>query len=441
MRPFITNVYTESLGLFWGLISLMFFVECMRASASQAGRSEARGFALLALVTLTFGELTRMGSMFTIPAFVLWVSVAFASTLSGRVKLFAICSGLVGLTVAVQALLSALYGNPGAVSGGNFAYTFCGLAAGGNWTSCPQIYAAEFGRLATEREQGAFLYAKGLAAISHDPLPMLQRMYENVNELIVELPAFMILSYLRGRLLPWWPVIFLVPGFCWALWYRGTWREMLFWVLFFLSMVASAAIIFADDGWRVFYATWPYVALFASLGAASPGALRFPAPPFKMISVRHGAVLIIILVALIMIAPAATRAFFAADLKPLAAAKGLPVSLETVLIGRTLTGFAVFPDDAPLPRAIPAMHLSEFRRLTDIVGIERDFGKFVDIAATHIPFAFIEAARVSMPGDEQLFIAPVQMLSEPEPTLWNVTFGQELRGPVIRDITLYRPLP
>jgi hypothetical protein len=207
-------------------------------------------------------------------------------------------------------------------------------------------------------------------------------------------------------------------------------------------MVASAMIVFADDGWRVFYATWPYVALFASLGAASPGALRFPASSFKMISLRHGAGLMAVLIALIVIAPAATRASFAGDLKPLTTPNGRqPASLETVLIGRTLTGFAVFPDDAPLPRALPAMHLSDFRRLTDIVGIERDFGKFVDIAAKHVPFAFIEAARVSMSGDEQLFIAPVQMLSEPEPTLWNVTFGQELRGPVIRDITSYRRLP
>jgi hypothetical protein len=267
---------------------------------------------------------------------------------------------------------------------------------------------------------------------------MLGQMLTNISNLAQGLPGFIVLSYERDRDLPWWPLIFLVPGFCWALWYRGTTRELLFWPLFFASIISSAAIVFADDGWRVFYVTWPYVALFVSLGFASPGVLRIPSQWSMPVSLRGGTAFVVLLVSLIMIAPATTRALYGPGLTALAAAKMAP--REAILVGRTLTGFAILPDDAPFPKIIPAMHASDFRRIAARIGIERDFGNFVDAAIQHVPFAFVTAARMDQLGSEQLFIAPVQILSEPRATAWKVTFGQDIRPPLIYEISSYRRL-
>ena len=440
IRPFITSLYTESLGLFWGFVSVMFFVESMR-SFSQSRRNSL-GFAFLALMTITVGEMTRMGSMFTIPAFVLWISLAFSSTVFGRIRLFAIASGLVLLVLGIQAFLSALYASPGTASGGNFAYTLCGLSVAGDWTTCPKLYAGEFSRLTSEDERTAFLFSRALADIAQNPVPMLGQMVRNIGNLIKGLPGFLMFSYLRDRDLSWWPFLFLAPGFYWTLRYRATRGELIFWPLIFLSVIASAAIIFADDGWRVFYASWPFVALFFSLGFAAPGVLLFPAQSFQTVSLRRGTAFVGILICLIVIGPAASRAFYAPGLEGSTDSKVQLNSDEGFLLGRSLTGFAVISDDKPLPLTVPAMHVSDFRRVADRIGIERDFGKFVDVIIKHVPFAFITGARIDNPANqaELLYVAPIEILSRPADAAWKVTLGHETSAAPIRDILAYQPL-
>jgi hypothetical protein len=437
--PFMTTTLTEPLGLFWGLLSVMFFVESMRAASDS---TSSVNFAFLALVTVTLGEMTRMGSLFTVPAFALWISLAFSSTILGRLKLLSIGSALVLLTFGVQTLLGILYGSSSTVVGGNFAFVLCGLTVGGDWMSCPQIYAAELSRLTTEREQVAFLYSRAFEIAAQDPFPMLSQMYRNVLNLIINLPSFMIFGYLRANsFLPWWPFVLLVPGLAWTLRYPAGRRELLFWTLILGSMILSASIVFADDGWRVFYATWPFVALFFALGFSSPGFQHPPAQSVNQVSVRAGTVLVAIFVGLLVVAPAATRTLYGRSLSALATnAQSQPQ--EAILAGRTLTGFAVIADSVPFPKNIPAMHVSDFRRVVDNVGLEKDFGKFVDIAAEHVPFAFVTAARITTPVSqpEQLYIAPVQILDEPLATAWRVTLGPNIPLDYIHEISGYRRL-
>src|SRR5690348_14359968 len=68
-RPFLSTILTEPLGLFWALISVAFTVEAMRLKSVV--------HAFLALTALTCSEVTRMGSLFTVPAFALWIAIAF----------------------------------------------------------------------------------------------------------------------------------------------------------------------------------------------------------------------------------------------------------------------------------------------------------------------------------------------------------------------------
>ena len=447
IQPFITTTLTEPLGLFWGLLSVTFYVECMRASAAPAERN-AIGFAFLALVALTVGEMTRMGSLFTIPAFVLWIALAFSSTFSGRLKLFAIGSGVVLLLGGVQALLFNLYGDASAVTGGNFAFTLCGLTVGGDWTSCTRLYAEDYNRLATEREQVAFLFSKGLAIAAHDPRPMLLQMAKNVYNLVRNSPGFVMFGYLRspaeGRF-PWWPMALLIPGIWWALRSRRSWREALFWTLMLASMAASAAIIFADDGWRVFFTTWPYVALLVSLGFASPGTVRIPVRASNAISLRSGTAAVASLIALTVIGPATARLIYNPDLRALAqesANASNASSEQALLLGRTLTGFAVIPDAEPFPLIIPAMHVSDFRAMMVKIEFDRDYGQFLDAAIKTVPFAFVSAARLNdaVNQPQQIYVAPVRFLSEPNAVVWRVKFDRHIALPNIHEISAYERL-
>src|SRR4051812_1737660 len=99
-----------------------------------------------------------MGSILTIPALCLWIALAFGAKLRERIKLFAAGCVVVALPLLIQSLCARLYGDPATSIGGNFSYTLCGLAVGGDWTTCPKLFAQEFNRLATEPERITFLY-------------------------------------------------------------------------------------------------------------------------------------------------------------------------------------------------------------------------------------------------------------------------------------------
>jgi hypothetical protein len=86
------------------------------------------------------------------------------------------------------------------------------------------------------------------------------------------------------------------------------------------------------------------------------------------------------------------------------------------------------------------MHVSDFRHVIDSVGLERDFGKFMDVAIKHVPFAFIEGAGITRPDEEHLYIAPVEILSEPSAAAWRVTLGQDIRLRFIHDVSAYQRL-
>ena len=104
-----------------------------------------------------------------------------------------------------------------------------------------------------------------------------------------------------------WGLLALIPGLYFALRQRRVHGELALWVLMLSSMVLSASIIFADNGWRVMYVTWPLVALFLSLGFVSPAAVRFPAHFRAVLSERGGVLLIAVVAALAIATPWVTR--------------------------------------------------------------------------------------------------------------------------------------
>jgi hypothetical protein len=439
-HPFLATILTEPLGLLWALLSIMFLVEAMRLHAAR--------YAYLALVALTLAEMTRMGSLFTIPAFLLWIAITFASTLRGRLRHFAIGSALVALVLLIQVFCAFLYGDPTAVIGGNSAYTLCGAALGGDWTSCPHLFAQEFNRLATEREQAAFLFSKATEIILGNPKILLSKIYYNAYTVIAGLPSFILFGYRGGSHLPQeWSLLAFIPGLYFTI--RGKLQrgELLLWILMFASMLVSAAIIFTDDGWRVMYATWPLVALFLSFGLVSSNTVIITPAPRPLLSVGAGISLIAVAVTLVIITPAITRLWPGTELVRISNLDTQQKALQAVnveqatLLGRTLTGFVVIPDGATRPKNVPALYAADFANLVRDTNMEGDYGKFLDDSMKHIPFAFVTGMRANYYGYEELYIAPLEILTEPKAEAWRVTLDSRVQNKFVRTVTAVQRLP
>jgi hypothetical protein len=439
-RPFLPNTLTESLGLIWALLFVTFLVEGMRLGALR--------YAYLALVALTLAELTRMGSVLTVPAFVLWIALAFGTTLSERFRLFATGCVLVLIVLLIQTLFAFLYGDSTSMVGGNFAYTLCGLATiGGDWTTCPRIFAQEFHRLTNERDQSAFLYSKAMELIRSDPMVALRGMYDNVSTIVRGTPDFMVSGYANiSRKMPKLALLALLPGVCLTL-SRGRARgELAFWALVFSSMIASASIIFHDDGWRTMTVTWPLVALFLATGCTSPRTITFGHHLRPLLSARGGAVLISGAIALMLVAPAVTRIWPGRELQNLAKSASTASDKQAILFGRMVNGFLVVPDNVPLPASAPALHVTDFARLIRSVELEKDGrGPFLDFAMRQIPFAFVFGGRINAPAEllevEQIYLAPSEILTGGRASAWQVLLGNRVHNSFVHDVVAIRELP
>ena len=434
-RPFLATLLTEPLGMFWALISISFFVEALRLNS--------RSYALLALAALSFAEIIRMGSLFTVPALALWIVLAFGSSVRDRVASLGLCVGVVACVIAIQSACAALYGSPGTAAGSNFAYTLCGLAAGKDWTACPELFYRQFAGLGTEREQTTFLVTKAMQLVSESPAPMVGRMAANIRDLFTGVPGFLLNGIYTHRPLQEFPFLLaLVPGLYLA-WRKRTRRETAFWLLFVLSLTASAALVFADEGWRAMHATWPFVALFASLGFVSP--LTTSSPSQRPLLSRRGAgYLIGVLAALTLVAPAAAQLWYGDELRRLGQTAALPSEKPSaVLAGSTVTGFLVIPDAAQVPKSVATLRLSVFLQMARDLQMPRHYGDFFGAAEARVPFALVTAARLDKTDDQDcLYIAPPDILFR-NAAAWRVTYGGRVsagNAGVVFEVTSMRPL-
>jgi hypothetical protein len=435
-RPFLPTMLTEPLALFWALLSVGFTVEAIRLKSLP--------HAYVALTTFAIAEVIRMGSMFTIPAFVLWIVIAFGTDARNRFRLAATGVALVGLVAVIQTALGAMYGDPSSFTGANFPETLCGLAAGRDWTACPTLYANELQHLSTERLQAAFFTAKAIHLIRESPYPMLARMFANVRELLTGMPRFLLYGiYTYNRYFAEFLfILLLVPGIYMA-WRNRARGEASFWILFFVSLIGSVALIFADDGWRVMHSTWPFVALFFCLGFTGPLGSSAGESVQPLISARAGALLIAVSIILAAGAPAVARIWPGVELvRTIGTAR--PYAAETAILdGRSLSGFLVVADNAALPDRVPAIHASQFAQFVKTLDLESTYARFVDRAMARVPFAFITAAVIPDYREWYFLLAPAEILTNGTKRAWLVKFAGPLDTPetkIVPEISAVRAL-
>lgn len=383
-RPFLATAMTEPLALVWALVSIACLIEAMRF--------RTLAYAILGLVTLSIAMSIRMASVLSIPAVAIWIVFAFRARALDRAALFVVASGLIGAILALGKLASVLYGSQTSV-GGDFAYTACGLTLGADWNACPRVFANQLAHM-DENARVQFMYATAWHNISGDPLLVIPVMYANVKALLVHVCQFLLHGYMpfmraqpSAHSLQW----LLLPGIIISLSTRRAAGERSFWLLMFLSTVASAAIIFRDDGWRTLHVTWAFVALFASFGFVTPLRLVGVSAKRPAVSARLVGLSIVLVLLLVVATPWITDRWKRPELTQIAASTagrdGTPVT------GLMMGAVLVIPDGEDRPRSVPALHVSDFIRMIRDAHIPLDQNGFVDRLSSMAPFGLVVGAQ------------------------------------------------
>jgi hypothetical protein len=425
VRPFLSTVLIEPLALIWSLFALLYLI--------AAVRSHSIAHALIGITGMTFALLTRPGGVLAIPLLVCWATLAFAGSLSERMRVLACASTAVLAAFLVSFLIAALYsGSHTTVPERHIAWTACGLALGTTWLGCERTYAAEIASFANDRETMIFLLGKAWENIRSDPTPLLNMLYNNVSSFMTEMPHFLLNGYgnytiLTGetaRLI----LLLLIPGLLFS-WIRfASKAERLLWPAAAIGISASAAVVLRDDGWRVLAPTHVLVIAFLALGFAAPRVVTCRRTVPSLCSWQVGAAALAAIVALLLFGPLLSRVVGAGQIaaRPVATARNNDE--HVVLGGRHLTGFAVLPDGEDLPNFIPAIHASQFRELIRVSHIEdwEAFGPFLRDMAARTPFVFIVANRLDRENPVGTYIAPIVVLQQRAVRAWRFKLRPDL---------------
>jgi len=413
VRPYLTTNLTEPLGLFWALLAIPFIVRALRTGLLVDG---AAGF--LATSVALF---TRMGSMFTIPAFGIWL--AWNKWRDKRRLKFAILAVVAVLAVCVgeSQLLNKLYGSGKGALGSNYSYSVCGLTHGGDWTTCLSLYPVEGleRRGATEAEIARYLYLKAWEKFQREPSIFINRLAATERFFVDNVLERAFVGYTYVPIPRRFPIraweLLAVAGLIFVLGRRRERRELSFWVFMALGILASAPLVIMDDGWRVLSASFPLIALFLACGFSTPATMQ---PPRDLAETSWKPKLALwgmfLVLASWLVVPG-----FAHWLDPIGARalKSVTAAADEriVLGGRYMAGYLVVPDGEPVPIRVPAMHLSEFRKILEYSGNEQ-YQKLT-VPSSSAAFGFV-ATPSARRWHHEIFMVPPEVIYRRDVTAW-----------------------
>jgi hypothetical protein len=400
-RPYVTTTMTETLGLGVAVLSAPFLLRGLRDQSYSS--------ALAAFGLVTAALLIRMGSMFTLPFLAAWVIFLGLRAGAARAALAGVALVCAALWFAQWALLR-LFGDASLGIGGDFSYILCGLTTGTDWEHC-QLEAR-----ATNSTQPitSIAFEKAWQAFQGDPGMTAHSLMRNVVYYVDDFPILLFRQYTRiVSIRPEWIAVgFVLPILIVAVRIKTPFftRAMGFFVLLFMTTVASAAFLFVADGPRTLIVTNVLVALGLTLGFALPGAPRPAASPSP---VRFGRYLIPIVLPLVFGLPALVRAKMlyrmtpedrVADVMRLGAAPRAPAVL-------------VQPSESPADRRQIVVSSELLRQIGHSVSFDLGFTQALDYAATNAP-GILLAPRPHPLGALYLLLGGPDMLKHPESDLW-----------------------
>lgn len=412
VRYFVPTTLTEPFGLFWALLSIPFFIEAFRRRSAKP--------ALVGFALTTVALMTRMGSMLTIPALLVWLVWQFGRGAGAKLRIFAAACGILLAVLGTNSLLKNSYGtDPGT---GNFSYVLCGLTMGTTWEGCPGKLASEGKPL----EQGEDARAKQLYSLAWEnfkanPGPFFYRIGSGARAFVTRLPDLLWNGH--GVVVPepkwlWRNSLSLVCLFGLLIAARRmTAVELTFWGLVWASIGASASLIYFDDGTRTLAASLPLIALFFSMGMSNPAAAppRRPLPPSRLS--RYGALGLTVTAALFVCVPWMAHRFGSVG-----ETVGGPLLQKPdqafVFGGPRMAGFLVVADDEPLRSDVPSLHLADFDAIVSRSNMEI-YQELIHPVLPPLPFGFIYAPRLEK-GVQSLtqFIVPAEVLERPSVPTW-----------------------
>jgi hypothetical protein len=412
-RTFVPTTLTEPLGLFWALLSIPFFIQAFRDRSASA--------ALLAFAMTAAALMTRMGSMFTIPALLVWLVWQFANGIAARLRIalaaIAILLGVLGL----NALLLKSYGTSQSSANSNFSYVLCGLTVGTGWQGCPAKLAAE--RKALPADEAAVtdqLYSMAWTNFSAKPELFFRRLADNLEQFKSDFPNVIWRGYLTRIDEPDWLfrrtlTVVSVIGLAYVAVRRAKSVELAFWTFFWASIAASVSFIYPDEGGRALAASHPLIAMFFAMGMSSPGLTPATVSPPSRLS-RYGWIGLAAAALLFLCVPWMAHRF-----------SSPPVSLNAALEkkdeafvfgGRRMSGLLVVRDDTPLRNDVPSVHLSQFEEILKLSNIEMDQALIHPILPP-LPFAFVFAPRLEKGSvSALLYIVPPEVVERRDVPAW-----------------------
>jgi hypothetical protein len=415
VRPYLTTHLTEPIGQFWALLAVPFVIGLLRRGALVDGA--------VSFLATVMSLLTRMGSMFTIPAFAIWLAWTQARDAKRlRLTLLTIAGVLLGCSLVSAALLR-IYGSGSGLVGSNFSFVICGATHGGDWTTCQSLYREDLRRAGPDfsATQAHFLYRKAWEGFRGDPSLLFRRLMQGERIFLDNLVTILLGGYIRPIIPRWFPrtawMVIAACGLVITFWRRRERRELSFWFFMWLGLLASAPFVIFDDGWRVLSSVLPWVALFIACGFASHADVLSPVTYEKDSTAKLSLAGLLLTMSLWMVVPGLAHWLDPLDARAFRTVT--PNTGERVVLGSNyMAGFLVIPDDQPVPTDVPSMKRSEFAKAFEYSGNET-YQKLT-MPPPSIPFAFI-AAPSANGTHSTLFLAPAEVLSRRDVRAWRFT--------------------
>jgi hypothetical protein len=415
VRTFAPTTLSEPLGLLVALASVPFFIEAFR-TGSVAAASLAFAFTTIALMT-------RMGSMFTIPALMLWLVWQFGTTLRERIRVALIAGAIISGIGTANYLLEKAYGNHQQyLTGSNFSYTLCGLTMGTTWDRCRAELAERMAqRPYTEGMPTEAAYSLAWENFTNHPSVFFNRLLAGAHAFLTYVPDLLFRGYGAVIEPSWFPRTLIVAltliGLLYVLSRRENRKQVGFWTLLWPSIVSSAAFVFFDQGQRVLASSYPLIFLFFAMGMTPPNVAirRDDAVDPKL--VRFGATLLIASLFLFFSIPWLAHRLSPAQSLMAGSIVGKP-DQAVVFGGRRLAGFLVLPDEMPLRKETASLHLSEFEAIVKQSEIETYQG-LIHPEMPALPFGFIFAPRLEKDAASVYqFIVPPDVIERRDVKAW-----------------------
>ncbi len=413
VRSYLPTNLTEPLGILVALTSIPFLV---RSLAVDSAAAKTTGF-LFTNLALTI----RMGNMFAIPAMALWMFLTSATGWKGRLRTIAAILAVVLLASSITTALSKAFGSAGGEVGSNFAYTFCGLTHNADWTACERIYASELSALkGGEADVARSLYKFGFEKLRSDPLLLATRLTNNMIGIVKSVPQILLNGY-TGTVpaffpkVPW--LIVAVLGLIRVSRARQMSKnEVLFWIMFGASMLASASVVFADDGIRVLCVSYPILFLLIATAFTTRDMTTQPVASKARISYAAAALIVVCIAVTSLSLPWLAHKGDVTGSRALEAVSKEP-GQDIYLASRYMSGFLVVADGEPLRQNLASIHYSDYRRIIESSHIE-DYEK---VSTPPPPFALVAAPGLIANGGG-LLIVPEEVIVDRKALGWKITY-------------------